>query len=205
MPIFNFYLIFFSVPTTNSNIGQTLLNPPNLAHLMTGNSPQQLLQTIPQMLSNHHQPSPTPLLGTLPQPVSSLLTTPPSTLLSTPSTQTTPNPSRSSLSINPLNPGHYQESTKMPPLSIRSNSPPTTPNVSNLSRLSATNGELTITTSHGPISSHNLKRSPSSLSPNCTDNSTADLLVDSPSKSYIPTQCFLFYYISSRYIIDIPT
>lgn len=93
----------------------------------------------------------------------------------------------------------------MPPLSIRSNSPPTTPNVSNLSRLSATNGELTITTSHGPISSHNLKRSPSSLSPNCTDNSTADLLVDSPSKSYIPTQCFLFYYISSRYIIDIPT
>ncbi|GJQ86887.1 pdm3 [Trypoxylus dichotomus] len=174
-----------TIPTTNGSIGPPLLNPPNLAHLMTGSAPQQLLQTIPQMMSNHHAPNQGPLLNALPQPVPSLLTTPPSTLLSTPSTQTTSNTSRSSLSINPLNPaGHYQE-TKMPPLSIRSSSPTTVPNVSNLSRLSATNGELTITTSHGPISSQNLKRSPSSLSPNCTDNSTADLLVDSPNQPTI--------------------
>ncbi|KRT86927.1 hypothetical protein AMK59_1839, partial [Oryctes borbonicus] len=176
-----------TIPTSNGSIGPPLLNPPNLAHLMAGSAPQQLLQTIPQMLSNHHTPNQAPLLNTLPQPVPSLLTTPPSTmlstpstLLSTPSTQTTSNSSRSSLSINPLNqPPHYQE-TKMPPLTIRSSSP-TTQNISSLNRLSATNGELTITTSHAPVSSQNLKRSPSSLSPNCTDNSTADLLVDSPS------------------------
>nr|XP_022917572.1 POU domain, class 6, transcription factor 2 isoform X1 [Onthophagus taurus] len=174
-----------NVPTTNGTIGPPpLLNPPNLTHLLTNNSTQQLLQTLPQMLGAPHPGAP-PLLNPLAQPVSSLLT-PPSTLLSTPSTQTNPNQSRSQLSINPLSTAHFTE-TKMhqpTPLVKRSTSPPT-PNLSNLSRLATSNGELTITTSHGPNSSQNLKRSPSSLSPNCNDSSTADLLIDSPNQPTI--------------------
>lgn len=45
-----------------------------------------------------------------------------------------------------------------------------------------TNGEISINTNHCSSSSQNMKRSPGSMSPSCTDNSTADLLVDSPSK-----------------------
>jgi len=69
--------------------------------------------------------------------------------------------------------------------------------------LVATNGEITITKTHGPSPSHKssasssshsssqhhippMKLSPSSmhLSPTETENSTADLLDDSPSKFY---------------------
>ncbi|KAJ8975405.1 hypothetical protein NQ317_018676 [Molorchus minor] len=46
------------------------------------------------------------------------------------------------------------------------------------------NGEISISTSHGHISV-NIKRSPSSLSPNCTDSSTVDLLIDSPRSSHL--------------------
>lgn len=76
--------------------------------------------------------------------------------------------------------------------------------LTNLCRLTATNGELTITKSHGPPPSHSscssssnqatnhqhsssMKLSPSSmqLSPTGTDNSNTDLLSESPGKSLI--------------------
>lgn len=81
-----------------------------------------------------------------------------------------------------MNTNHYPES-KLHQQSISRNETPPNPNTNgSINRLTTPNGELTITTSLGPNSSQNLKRSPSSLSPNCNDNSTADLLVDSPSK-----------------------
>ncbi|GLV38073.1 mangetout [Carabus blaptoides fortunei] len=59
------------------------------------------------------------------------------------------------------------------------------------SSLASTNGEITITTSHGPTSSqHPMKASPpQNLSPTCNDNSTSDLLVDSPNQPTINQTC----------------
>ncbi|XP_063907583.1 POU domain, class 6, transcription factor 2 isoform X2 [Zophobas morio] len=162
-----------TVPTTNGSLGSNLLNPGSLGHLLSNGSPQQLLQTMPQMLSNPHTTNPTPLLNPLTQP---LLSTAP-TLLTTPTSQSTPPHRNPMITSNYTDPKlHHQQ-----PLS-RNSSPP---NVSPMNRLSTSNGELTITTSAGPVPSQNLKRSPSSLSPNCTDSSTADLLVDSPNQPTI--------------------
>ncbi|XP_044263455.1 POU domain, class 6, transcription factor 1 isoform X4 [Tribolium madens] len=154
-----------AVPTTNGSIGPSLLNPASLSHLLTNGTPQQLLQTMPSMLN-------TPPLNPLAQP---LLSTAP-TLLTTPTTQTTPphrNPLITTYSESKL---HHQQ-----PISRN----PSPPNGSPMNRMATTNGEITITTSAGPVPSQNLKRSPSSLSPNCTDSSTADLLVDSPNQPTI--------------------
>ncbi|XP_064211180.1 POU domain, class 6, transcription factor 2 isoform X3 [Tribolium castaneum] len=154
-----------AVPTTNGSIGPSLLNPASLSHLLTNGAPQQLLQPMPSMLN-------TPPLNPLAQP---LLSTAP-TLLTTPTTQTTPphrNPLITTYSESKL---HHQQ-----PISRN----PSPPNGSPMGRMATTNGEITITTSAGPIPSQNLKRSPSSLSPNCTDSSTADLLVDSPNQPTI--------------------
>ncbi|XP_068897126.1 POU domain, class 6, transcription factor 2 isoform X3 [Tenebrio molitor] len=162
-----------AVPTTNGSIGPGLLNPASLSHLLSNGSPQQLLQTMPQMLSNPHTTNPAPLLNPLAQP---LLSTAP-TLLTTPTSQSTP-PHR-----NPMITSSYADSKLHHQQSISRN--PSPPNVSPMNRMSSTNGEITITTSAGPVPSQNLKRSPSSLSPNCTDSSTADLLVDSPNQPTI--------------------
>lgn len=172
-----FIPFFFAVPTTNGSIGPGLLNPASLSHLLSNGSPQQLLQTMPQMLSNPHTTNPAPLLNPLAQP---LLSTAP-TLLTTPTSQSTP-PHR-----NPMITSSYADSKLHHQQSISRN--PSPPNVSPMNRMSSTNGEITITTSAGPVPSQNLKRSPSSLSPNCTDSSTADLLVDSPSRCTTGVLC----------------
>ncbi|KAJ8946042.1 hypothetical protein NQ318_005519 [Aromia moschata] len=74
-------------PTTNGTINPNLLNPAALSHLLSNGSAQQLLQTLPQMLSNPHaNPNPPPMLNPLAQPL--LSATP--TLLTTPSSQSAP-------------------------------------------------------------------------------------------------------------------
>lgn len=171
-----------AVPTTNGTIGPGILNSVTLSHLFSNGSAQQLLQTLPQMLNNPHTTN-SPLINPLNPTVPSLLTTPPS-LHSTPSAQSTPNQQRSPHNLSQMNPAHYPES-KLHQQSLNRNDPSPNPSNGSINRLTTSNGELTITTSLGPNSSQNLKRSPSSLSPNCNENSTADLLVDSPSKYII--------------------
>lgn len=157
--------------TTNGTINPTtMLNPAALSHLLTNGS-AQLLQTLPQMMNNPTANAPPPLINPLTQ--QSLLSTAP-TLLSTATSQSTT--SASSLRSNS---SHYNESKLHPQALARNQSPPNNGGTSNRT---ITNGEITVTTSHGPNSSQSMKRSPSSLSPNCNDNSTADLLIDSPSK-----------------------
>lgn len=161
-------------PTSNGTINPNLLNPATLTHLLSNGSAQQLLQTIPQILNNPHtNPNPPPLLNPLAQP---LLSTAPNLL----STATSQSASQHRSQMNSSS--HYAEPKMHPQTLPRNPSPPNT--AGNPNRL-ANNGEISITTNHGPNSSQNMKRSPSSLSPNCTDSSTADLLIDSPSKYYI--------------------
>lgn len=113
----------------------------------------------PQLLST--PPAPNPLLSTAPPP--SLLQ---------PVSQSQPMSRQSPYPESPL---HSQ-----PPRTATSTT--TNQALSSISRLAASNGEITITTSHGPTSSHSMKNSPQNLSPNCNDSSEADLLIDSPSK-----------------------
>ncbi|XP_019873412.2 POU domain, class 6, transcription factor 2 isoform X2 [Aethina tumida] len=158
-----------TVPTTNGTINPNLLNPATLSHLLSNGSTQSLLQTLP--------PNP-PILNPMQQP---LLTQAP-TLLTT----TQQHNSRSPMNHLPQisNNTHYQD-TKMHQPIIRNNSPPAS--ASSVTRMPS-NGEISINTSMGGNSSQNVsqvKRSPSSLSPNCTDNSTADLLIDSPNQPTI--------------------
>ncbi|KAF5296347.1 hypothetical protein FQR65_LT10239 [Abscondita terminalis] len=170
-----------AVPTTNGNITPNLLNPSALSHLFANNSSQQFLQTLPQLLTNSHTTNPPPLLNPLAQSVPNLLTTP-STLLTTPPTQSSTQSVHRNL-MNQINQNQYD--TKMHPTNLpRGSSPPSSTNC--ISRAPASNGDLSVT-SHGSNSSQSLKRSPSSLSlsPNCNDNSTADLLVDSPNQPTI--------------------
>lgn len=155
----------FLVPTSNGHIGPSLVSPPTINHLLNSGA-QQLLQSLPQMLTNPHAPPQPPLMNQPP-----LLPTS-SPLLQTPSVQST---TRLQHNMSPLSVNSYPES-KLHPQSLSKNcSPPA-------SRMTTSNGELTVTTSHGPNSSQGMKRSPSSLSPSCNEGSTADLLADSPSK-----------------------
>lgn len=135
------------------------------------------------MLNNHPHATNPSLINPINPPVPSLMTTPPN-LHQTPSAQSTPNQQRSPHNLGQMNPAHYPES-KLHQQSLNRNDPSPNPSNGSINRLTTSNGELTITTSLGPNSSQNLKRSPSSLSPNCNENSTADLLVDSPSKCLI--------------------
>lgn len=165
-------LYFLVPPSSNGTINPNLLNPATLTHLLSNGSAQQLLQTIPQILNNPHtNPNPPPLLNPLAQP---LLSTAPN-LLPTPTTQGTPQ-HRSQMNTS----SHYAEPKLHTQTLPRNQSPP---NASGNPNRMPNNGEISISTNHGPNSSQNMKRSPSSLSPNCTDSSTADLLIDSPSKS----------------------
>ncbi|KAJ8957779.1 hypothetical protein NQ314_006492 [Rhamnusium bicolor] len=165
-------------PTSNGTINPNLLNPATLSHLLSNGTAQQLLQTLPQMLPNPHtNPNPPSMLNPLAQPL--LSATP--TLLTTPTSQSSAQ-HRSQMNTS----SHYADSS-LHTQSIPRN--PSPPNVGNPNRMT-NNGEISISTSHGPNSSQNMKRSPSSLSPNCTDSSTADLLIDSPSKCL-----FIFKYI----------
>ncbi|XP_056639270.1 POU domain, class 6, transcription factor 2 [Diorhabda sublineata] len=194
-------------PTSNGTINPNLLNPATLTHLLSNGSTQQLLQSIPQLLSNnpHATHNTSPLINPLAQPHlpnrSPLIST--STLLSSSPTQTNQNRSQinvSNMGSSPLGsvplgstsmgtvPGHLGTSqsshyvdTKMHGSNL-GNIPRNPSPGENCSRV---NGEISINTNHAGNSSHNMKRSPSSLSPNCTDNSTADLLVDSPNQPTI--------------------
>ncbi|KAJ8911037.1 hypothetical protein NQ315_017403, partial [Exocentrus adspersus] len=161
-------------PTSNGTINPNLLNPATITHLLSNGSAQQLLQTIPQMLNNPHtNPNPSPLLNPLTQP----LLSPAPSLLPTPTSQPTPQ-HRNQMNTS----GHYSES-KLHTQSLPRN--PSPPNVPGNPNRMANNGEISISTSHGLNSSQSMKRSPSSLSPNCTDSSTADLLIDSPNQPTI--------------------
>lgn len=127
------------------------------------------------------------MLNTVPPPPI-LNTAPPPTLL--PTQQPPPQSQTTGHRTNPLGQNHHYTESKIHPSSI--NVPRTTatsssnPALSSISRLAATNGEITITTSHGPTSSHSMKSSPpQNLSPGGNDSSSADLLIDSPSKLFV--------------------
>ncbi|CAG9834846.1 unnamed protein product [Diabrotica balteata] len=194
-------------PTSNGTINPNLLNPATLTHLLSNGSAQQLLQSLPQLLSNHHHtnPNPSPLINPLTQPIhpnrSPLLNSSPMLNSSPPQSSQTrnqinvPNMGSSPLSSVPLGstsmgtaPSHLVTSqsshyvdTKMHGTNL-GNIPRNPSPGDNNCRI---NGEISINTNHGNVSSQAMKRSPSSLSPNCTDNSTADLLVDSPNQPTI--------------------
>lgn len=176
------------MPTSNgAPLTPNILNPPSISHLLSNGSTQQLLQTLPQMLNNPHPTGQPPLINPMVQPVSSLLSTPSNLLSNVTSSPSTNQQHRTQHSINQITGNHYPESKLHQQSLSRNEQSPNGTSATGMSRLPTTNGELTITTTAGPNSSQNLKRSPSSLSPGCNDNSTADLLVDSPSKFY-------FYY-----------
>lgn len=167
----------FLVPTTNGNVNTNLLNPSALSHLFSNGS-SQLLQTLPQLLNNPHATSQPSLLNSLTQPVPSLLPTP-STLLTTQSTPSSTPPLHRNHHINQMNHQQLMDSKLHQIPTSRNNASPAS---SCTNRDVSTNGEISLQ-SHGNNSSHTLKRPPSSLSisSNC-DNSTADLLIDSPSE-----------------------
>lgn len=143
------------------------MSPPTINHLLNSGA-QQLLQSLPQLLTTPHPPPQPSLINQSP-----LLPTS-SPLLQSPPVQPTVRPQHT---MSPLSVTAYSES-KLHSQSL------TTRNCSSPSSRIATssNGELTVTTTHGPNSSQGVKRSPSSLSPSCNEGSTADLLADSPSK-----------------------
>lgn len=159
------------VPTSNGTMNSNLMNPAAISHLLSNGSAQQILQTLPQMLTNHHVNSnPTTMITSLAQPLLSSNTP----LLTPPGSQGT-NRSPSS---------HYADSkihTHTPSMPRNLSSP----NPSNINRMYH-NGELSISTIPVNNSSQSMKRSPSSLSPGGNESSTADLLVDSPSKCHFP-------------------
>lgn len=153
-------------PTSSSSMNTNLINSAAISHLLTNGSAQQILQTLPQMLSNPHIGSNTnPILNHLSQPLLSS-----STPLLTPPTCQGTNKS----------PNNHFVDNKMHASNLpRTLSPSSAPNSNRMYH----NGELSISTvPSGNNSSNSMKRSPSSLSPNGNESSTADLLVDSPSK-----------------------
>ncbi|XP_048524050.1 POU domain, class 6, transcription factor 1 isoform X3 [Dendroctonus ponderosae] len=186
-------------PTTNgSPVGQqSLLNPTSLTHLLsTTNSAQQLLQSLPQMISNQHAPpQATPLLNSLAQPLLNQAAphlsqttpyvsqsnpmyaqAPPLLSQGTPPTSQTP-PSRMSMGN-----GHYVDSKSCyQPQTLSRNC--SSPGMNGGGRSSAS--DISVHTGLGAPNVQSVKRSPSSLSPDCNDSSTADLLIDSPNQPTI--------------------
>ncbi|KAL1506118.1 hypothetical protein ABEB36_005542 [Hypothenemus hampei] len=183
-------------PTTNGTIStpQSLINPASLSHLLsTPNSTQQLLQTLPQMINNPHTaPQPSPLLNSLAQPLlnqaapllsqSSPYVSQSTSMFSQAAPLVTPPSSQTPPSRLTIGNGHYGDSkphsgsyqTQMVPRNV---SPPGI----NGGRSSVGASDTSVPTSLGVS---NVKRSPSSLSPGCND-STADLLIDSPNQPTI--------------------
>ncbi|KAL3268567.1 hypothetical protein HHI36_007675 [Cryptolaemus montrouzieri] len=162
---------------TNGNIGPGLLGSAGLSHLLNNGSSPNLLQNIPKLLTSH---SPTQsLLNPLNQ--SSMMTSQPQmNLHNSPSPQSTPPQShRNHMGSS----NHYSESK----LHQQQTLPPscTPPNITP-SMIPSINGELTITPSHSINSSQNFKRSPPrSESPSCHENSSNDLMIDSPNQPTI--------------------
>ncbi|XP_065155384.1 POU domain, class 6, transcription factor 1-like isoform X2 [Atheta coriaria] len=151
-------------PTTNGNHVPSnmspLFNSTNLSHLLsngTTTAAQQLLQTLPQLLSNAHAAAaaannlslPT-LPLTPPGPAPGLLThaSPP---LSTSHRREAP-PTHREISRELTIANHYPESKLHQSTSLSRNSSPPNHMSSTLNRLSASNGELTITTTSLPPS-----------------------------------------------------
>ncbi|KAF7279933.1 hypothetical protein GWI33_006561 [Rhynchophorus ferrugineus] len=183
------------VPTNGSITPQTLLNPATLTHLLsTPNSAQQLLQSLPQMISNAHSPQqPTPLLNSLAQPLlnqaAPLLSQATPLFSQAPPllSQTAPPSSQTPPVRGPMGNGHYGESKPLPsyppPVSSRNSSPPGVNGGGG--RSSAGASDVSVPTSLGGVVVPNMKRSPNSVSPGCNDSSTADLLIDSPNQPTI--------------------
>ncbi|XP_030766920.1 POU domain, class 6, transcription factor 2 isoform X2 [Sitophilus oryzae] len=185
------------VSSANGSITpQTLLNPATLTHLLsTPNSAQQLLQSLPQMISNTHPPQQTtPLLNSLTQPLLNQAT--PLLSQATPMfsqappllSQATPPNSQTPPSRVPIGNGHYGDGKSLvnyPAQTVSRNSSP--PGMNGGGGRSSTGGtsDISIPTSLGGGGVQNVKRSPNSLSPGCNDNSTADLLIDSPNQPTI--------------------
>lgn len=180
----------FAAPTTNGSIGQqSLLNPTSLTHLLsTTNSAQQLLQSLPQMISNPHAPpQATPLLNSLNQAPPHLNQTTPYVSQSNPMyaqappllSQGTPPTSQTPPSRMSIGNGHFVDSKSCyQPQTLSRNC--SSPGTNGGGRSSAS--DISVHTSLGAPNVQSVKRSPSSLSPGCNDSSTADLLIDSPSK-----------------------
>ncbi|CAH1973605.1 unnamed protein product [Acanthoscelides obtectus] len=158
-------------PTSNgSQINPNLLNPATLTHLLSNGSAQQILQTLPQIL-NTPPPNPPPLINPM-------LSTPPQ-MMPTPTSQ----PSSQPRQINPTS--HYVDTKHVPQAQSH---PSPTGNCGNgmmVNRMQS-NGDVNVTAAHTGITTcQSIKRSPSAHSPSCNDNSTADLLVDSPNQPTI--------------------
>ncbi|XP_074036285.1 POU-domain protein pdm3 isoform X3 [Leptinotarsa decemlineata] len=195
-------------PNSNGVINPNLFNPATLTHLLSNGSAQQLLQSLPQILSHSHtNPNSPHMMNPISQP---LLTTPPTMLTSPPPPQPS-NLNRSQMSTNHLNTNHQMggnqignsqmgtnqlNSNQMNNSNHYSDTKIHNQNSSNLSRnpsptnlgngaRPSSNGELNVSTGFVGNTCPSLKRSPRSLSPNCMDNSTADLLVDSPNQPTI--------------------
>nr|CAH7720250.1 unnamed protein product [Callosobruchus chinensis] len=156
-------------PTSNgSQINPNLLNPATLTHLLSNGSAQQILQTLPQIL-NTPPPNPPPLINPM-------MSTPPQ-MMPTPTSQ----PSCPPRQINPTS--HYVDTKQVPQVQSHPSPTGSCGNGIMVSRMQS-NGDVNVTAAHtGITTSQNIKRSPSAHSPSCNDSSTADLLVDSPSKS----------------------
>lgn len=93
--------------------------------------------------------------------------------------------------------GHYGETKPLPnyqsQVISRNASPPGINGGGG--RSSAGASDISVPTSLGGPNVQNVKRSPSSLSPGCNDSSTADLLIDSPSKYIYPLiNCLIKYF-----------
>lgn len=159
---------------TNGTLGANMLGSNPLSHLLANGTTQsmsQLLQNIPQMLAAAHPQAQG--LSPLNQPPFM----PTQQNLHAPSPQ--PSQHRSSHISSSLN--HYSESKIHQQPMPKSSSPPNTQIPTG--RISTSNGELTITPSN---SVQGTKRSPPrEPSPGCNENSTSDLLIDSPNQPTI--------------------
>ncbi|KAK9887331.1 hypothetical protein WA026_022000 [Henosepilachna vigintioctopunctata] len=162
---------------TNGSLAPNLLGNTSLSHLLSNGSTQNLLQNVPKLLPSHSPPQ--PMLNPLSQPP--MMTSQPQMPMH-PSPSPQNNPQNHSIR-NPMIPGNHYAESKLHQQSLpQSCSPPNIPS----SMMSSMSGELTITPTHGLNSSQNFKRSPQrSESPGCNDNSSNDLMIDSPNQPTI--------------------
>ncbi|CAG9860233.1 unnamed protein product [Phyllotreta striolata] len=179
-------------PTSNGTINPNLLNPATLTHLLSNSSAQQILQSLPQLLNNHPNPSPlinpllsnsTPIMNASPPQqsqargqinVNQLGSNPlGSNHLGSTSIGTAPNHIGASQNV------HYTEGK------MHGGGMGVLPRNPSPGGNARTNGDASMMANHNTSSSQSLKRSPGPLSPSCTDSSTADLLVDSPNQPTI--------------------
>lgn len=160
-------------PVTNGAIGPNMLANSGLSHLLNNGASQVILQNFPKLLTPH-SPSQS-LLSSINQPA--VITSQAQMALHNNCTSPLNTPPHR----NPMAPlNHYGESKLHQSSLPQSCTPP------NISSLPSINGELTITPSHSHNSSQSYKRSPPrSESPYGNDNSSNDLMIDSPNQPTI--------------------